>query len=62
MKLESGKKPLEELTYEQAFAELEAIVADLEAEERSLDEGLSLFERGQALAKYCAMLLDQAEL
>ena len=54
--------PIEELTYEQAFAELETIVAALESEERSLDESLAQFERGQALAKRCAALLDKAEL
>lgn len=54
--------PIEELTYEQAFAELETIVAALESEERSLDESLAQFERGQSLAKRCATLLDKAEL
>lgn len=54
--------PIEELTYEQAFAELETIVAALESEERTLDESLAQFERGQALSKHCATLLDKAEL
>ena len=54
--------PIEELTYEQALAELEAIVAALESEERTLDESLAQFERGQALSKHCAALLDKAEL
>jgi len=53
---------IEELSYEQAFAELEAIVATLESEERTLDEALTNFERGQALAKHCAALLDNADL
>lgn len=52
----------ENLSYEQALAELEQIVAALESEKRSLDEAITLFERGQELAKYCARLLDQAEL
>ena len=47
---------------EQAFAELENIVAALEAEERTLDEALAHFERGQALAKHCSNLLEKAEL
>jgi exodeoxyribonuclease VII small subunit len=54
--------PVEELAYEQAFAELESIVATLESEERTLDEALAHFERGQALAKHCAALLETAEL
>ena len=52
----------EALSYEQALAELEQIVAALEANDRSLEEALALFERGQALARYCAGLLDNAEL
>jgi exodeoxyribonuclease VII small subunit len=54
--------PVNELTYEQAFAELEEIVTALESEEHSLDNSMSLFERGQSLAHYCAELLDKAEL
>jgi exodeoxyribonuclease VII small subunit len=58
----SSPKPTEELTYEAAFAELESIVAALENEQRSLDESMSLYERGQSLVKRCAELLDKAEL
>lgn len=53
---------LETLTYEQALAELETIVATLEGEEQALEHALTLYERGQALAQYCAELLDKAEL
>jgi exodeoxyribonuclease VII small subunit len=54
--------PVEELTYEQAYAELEGIVATLESEERTLDEAITQYARGQVLAKHCAGLLDKAEL
>jgi len=54
--------PVEELTYEQAYAELEAIVAVLEADERTLDQTLAQFERGQVLAKHCMALLERADL
>lgn len=54
--------PLEQLTYEQAMAELESIVAALEAEERSLEEALALFERGQTLVRHCTDMLDKADL
>jgi exodeoxyribonuclease VII small subunit len=54
--------PVEGLSYEQAFTELEAIVTALESEERSLDEALAQFERGQALAKHCNALLENAEI
>lgn len=53
---------VETLSYEQAFSELESIIAALEDKEHSLEESLALFERGQALAKYCTDQLDQAEL
>jgi exodeoxyribonuclease VII small subunit len=58
----SAPKPVDGLTYEAAFAELQAVVAALEGEPRALDEAMSLFERGQALVKRCTELLDQAEL
>lgn len=55
-------KPVDELTYEEAYAELESIVAALEAGQQTLDESLHLFERGQVLLKHCAALLDRADL
>jgi exodeoxyribonuclease VII small subunit len=51
-----------DLTYEQAFQELEAVVRQLEAGEGSLEEALALFERGQLLAARCSELLGVAEL
>jgi exodeoxyribonuclease VII small subunit len=53
---------VEGMTYEQALRELEDIVGKLEAGGLALEESLSLFERGQALAAYCGTQLDQAEL
>ncbi|HUH97080.1 MAG TPA: exodeoxyribonuclease VII small subunit [Anaerolineales bacterium] len=58
----SPSKSVENLSYEQAFAELESIVAALENEQRSLDEAMALYERGQALIKRCAKILEKAEL
>lgn len=55
-------KKIEELTFEQAFAELEETVRRLEAGGLTLEESLALYERGQALAAYCNAQLDQAEL
>jgi len=60
--MESKPIPVEELSYEQAFDELETIVTDLESQEHTLADALQQFERGQALAARCAALLDQAEL
>jgi exodeoxyribonuclease VII small subunit len=55
-------RPPEELTFEQAFEELRAVVASLESGEPALEESLALFERGQALADHCSQLLEKAEL
>ncbi len=53
---------IEEMSYEQAFAELETIITGLEANQKSLDESIALYERGQALARHCSGLLERAEL
>ncbi len=58
----SGSKNIEELSYEEIFAELQAVVSSLESEGRSLDETIALYERGQVLARRCASLLEKAEL
>ncbi len=55
-------KPVEELSYEKAFAELESIVNQLEGEQPPLEDALKLYERGQALTSRCADLLENAEL
>ena len=61
-KAKTNPPPVEELTYEQALAELEAIVASLESSKLPLDESMALYERGQALTRHCTQLLDKAEL
>ena len=57
-----SEKPVLELSYEEALAELEEIVAALEEEQNQLDDAIKLFERGQALAARCSVLLEAAEL
>ncbi len=54
--------PVEEMNYEQASSALEQVVLALESQELSLDQAMSLFERGQTLARRCTELLDQADL
>ena len=56
------EKTVEELSYEEALAELESIVSTLEDEQSQLEEAIKLFERGQALAARCGVLLEAAEL
>ena len=55
-------KPVEALSYEEAMAELETIVDALEEGNQKLEDAMALFERGQALMKRCAELLEKAEL
>ncbi len=55
-------KKIEEMNYEEAYADLERVVAKLENEQSALDESMALFERGQNLSKRCALLLEEAEL
>jgi len=52
----------EELTFEQARAELEQIVRKLEDGQTSLDESLQLWERGEQLHALCLARLNQAEV
>ena len=49
------------LSFEEAMARLEAIVAQLEAGEQPLEQSLSLYEEGAKLMKQCTTLLDKAE-
>ena len=57
-----GKNQPENLSYEEALAELETIVQALEKDQVNLDDSISLYERGQALVNHCAALLEKAEL
>lgn len=58
----ASKELAAELPFEQAFEQLTELVAALEEGDLSLEESLTLFERGQALAARCGSLLEQAEL
>jgi exodeoxyribonuclease VII small subunit len=51
-----------QLTFEQAFAELEDIVNRLESGDLPLEDSVDLYERGQKLAHLCGAMLDSAEL
>jgi len=50
-----------QMDYETAAAELERTVAALGKEQDDLAESVRSFERGLALARRCARLLDDAE-
>ena len=53
---------IKDLSYEEAYKELETTVGKLEGELSNLEKALALFERGQKLATYCKKLLENAEL
>ena len=55
-------KNVEDLSYEEALAELDQVVSALENEQSQLEDAIRLFERGQALAARCGVLLEAAEL
>ena len=49
------------VSFENAIAELEEIVKKLEKGELTLDESIKCFQRGIELTKYCSKRLDEAE-
>lgn len=53
---------MQDMTFEATFAELEEIVGRLEGGDLTLEEAITLYERGRALARRGQALLDQAEL
>jgi exodeoxyribonuclease VII small subunit len=53
---------IDQLGFDQALAELQKTVAELEAGGLPLERSLALYERGVALHEHCAKLLTDAEL
>ncbi len=56
-----AKKKLENLSFEESLTELDIIVQSLERGELSLDESMTLFERGLNLSKVSQEKLQTAE-
>jgi len=54
--------PAKSLSFEDALAELEATVRQLEEGNLPLAEAIALYERGMHLAQQCSDLLDAAQL
>jgi len=65
--MNTGKAPtrtladIQEMTFERALKELEAIVGRLERGDVELEESIAIYERGEALRDHCDQLLRQAE-
>ena len=56
----SSKKP-EEMSFEEALAELEQIVGSLESGQAPLETSIQYYERGMALKKQCEAKLAEAQ-
>jgi exodeoxyribonuclease VII small subunit len=53
---------IENLSFEQALAELEGIVARLESGQAPLEDSIQMYERGAALKAHCEKRLEAARL
>lgn len=56
----TGQRNISDLSFEEALAELESIVANLEQGKASLDAAISSYERGAALKQHCEAKLREA--
>jgi len=54
-------KPQKLLGFESAMAELEKIVADMEAGKLSLEDSLAAYKRGAELLAFCRSKLEDAQ-
>ena len=54
-------KPVEEMSFEEAMAELETVVGALEGGNVPLEDSIKLYERGAALKARCDVKLKEAE-
>ena len=53
--------PVAEMTFEEAMAELEQVVGQLERGDVALEASIALYERGAALKAHCEAKLKAAE-
>ena len=56
------QKPVDKMSFEEALAELETIVRQLEQGDVELEQSIAIYERGAALKKHCDARLKAAEL
>jgi exodeoxyribonuclease VII small subunit len=56
-----NEKSKQDVGFEQALGELEALVEQLESGDLSLDQSLKQFKRGVELTRLCQAILDQAQ-
>jgi exodeoxyribonuclease VII small subunit len=53
--------PISEMSFEQAMAEFEQVVGQLDRGDVPLDQSIKLYERGAALKEHCEAKLKEAE-
>jgi exodeoxyribonuclease VII small subunit len=58
---EDGLRPVAELSFEAALAELERVVSQLESGDVPLEESIALYARGAELRTHCEDKLKAAE-
>ncbi len=56
-----SEKPVAEMSFEEAMAALESVVAQLERGDVALEASIALYERGAALKAHCDARLKAAE-
>lgn len=54
--------PVDALSFEQALAELERIVGQLESGQAELEQSVALYQRGAELKAHCEKRLSEARL
>ncbi|MEL6466399.1 MAG: exodeoxyribonuclease VII small subunit [Pseudomonadota bacterium] len=54
-------RPVDEMSFEEAMAELEQVLGQLERGDVALDDSITLYERGALLKKRCETKLREAE-
>jgi exodeoxyribonuclease VII small subunit len=58
----SGAPEISSLSFEQALAELEKIVTELESGKTDLEQSIDAYERGAHLKAHCEAKLKEAQL
>lgn len=62
MTTETPQRDIADMSFEEALAELEAIVRGLESGETKLEEAVTAYERGSSLKEHCEAKLRDAQL
>ncbi len=55
------EKPVADMSFEEAMAELETLVNKLESSQVALDDSIRLYDRGAELKRHCEAKLKAAE-